>query len=119
MVAEVAALKIGYDGFSKLLGYFGQRKSSAKLQHQIDAAWKELLKGDAQDDSVVEAALAAARKAGDTSVDHLRLNELFKEAKASKTTSAAKARKKAPAKKHAKKAPKMKLAVKKAAKRRK
>ena len=72
-----------------------------------------------RDDSVIEAALAAARKAGDTSVDHLRLNELFKEAKASKTKSAVKAKKKAPAKKHPKKAPKKKVAVKKAAKRRK
>ena len=119
MVAEIAALKIGYDGFNQLLGYFGKRKSSTKLQHQIDAAWKELLKGDALDDSVIEAALAAAQKAGDTSVDHLRLNELFKEVKASKTKPAGKATKKTPAKKLAKKAPKKKVAVKKTAKRRK
>jgi hypothetical protein len=118
MVAEVAALKIGYDGFSKLLDYFGKRKTSAKLQHQIDAAWRELLKGDALDDSVIEAALAAAQKAGDTSVDHLRLNELFKTAKATKTKATVEAKKKAPAKKPATKTPKKKVAV-KAAKRRK
>ena len=113
MVAEIAVLKIGYDGFNKLLGYFGKRKSAVKLQQQIDAAWHELLKGDARDDSVIEAALAAAQKAGDTSVDHLRLNELFTKAKATNTKTAGKARKKAP------KAPNKKVASKKAAKRRK
>ncbi len=124
MVAEFVALKIGYDGFNKLLDYFGRRKSSAKLQQQIDAAWQELSKGDALDDSVIEAALAAAQKAGDTSVDHLRLNELFTKANATKAKAttkkaAGKTGKKAPTTTHGKKAPKTKVATKKAAKRRK
>ena len=77
----VVSVKLGYDGFAKLLGYFGEHRMAKKLKQQIDAAWRELLKGDAADEAVIEAALAAARKASDTSVDHVRLSELFMEVK--------------------------------------
>src|SRR5450631_756262 len=101
----VVSVKLGYDGFAKLLGYFGEHRMAKKLQHQIDAAWRELLKGDAADEAVIEAALAAARKASDTSVDHVRLVELFMEVKKSKKASGT-AKKKAAGKPKGKKAPK-------------
>src|SRR5258708_6133400 len=43
----VGMVKLGYDGFTKLLGYFGEHRKAKKLKQQIDVAWRELLKGDA------------------------------------------------------------------------
>jgi hypothetical protein len=113
----VALVKLGYDGFAKLLGYFGEHRQAKKLKHQIDAAWRELLKGDAADEAVIEAALAAARKASDTSVDHVRLAELFIEVKKSKGKASGTAKKKAAGKPKGKKAPKKKEVKRKAKKR--
>ncbi len=112
----VAAVKLGYDGFAKILGYFGEQGKAKKLKHQIDVAWRELLKGDAADEAVIEAALAAARKASDTSVDHARLAELFTVKKTKGKTSGV-VKKKAAGKPKAKKLPKKKAAKRKTTKR--
>src|SRR5450631_16076 len=108
--------KICYDGFAKLLGYFGEHRKARKLQQQIDAAWRELLKGDTADEAVIEAALAAARKASDTSVDHVRLSELFMEVKKSKKETSGTAKKKADGKPKGKKVLKKKTVKRKASK---
>ncbi len=113
----VAFVRLGYDGFARLLGYFGDHRTAKKLKHQIDAAWRELLKGDAADETVIEAALAAARKASDTSVDHVRLSELFMEVNKSSRKASGTAKKKAAGKPKGKTAPKKKVAKKKASKR--
>ena len=113
----VASVRLGYDGFAKLLGYFGEHRQAKKLKQQIDAAWRQLLKGDAADETVIEAALVAARKASDTSVDHVRLSELFIEVKKSNRKTSGTAKKKAAGKPKGKKAPKKKVAKKKASKR--
>jgi hypothetical protein len=109
----VAMVKLGYDGFAKLLGYFGEHRKAKKLKQQIDVAWRELLKGDATDEAVIETTLAAARKARDTSVDHVRLSELFIVVKKSKGKASGTAKKKAAGKPKGKKAPKKKAAKKK------
>jgi len=94
---------------------------SATLKRQIDSAWRELVKGEAADDHVIEAALAAARKAQDTSVDHVKLAERYFVAKAARTPrtstkEAATGRKSKSAPK--KKPPKNKASTRKAVKRR-
>ena len=87
MAGETAAfVKLGYDAFAKLLGYFGDHGKSQALRRQIDAAWRELVKGDAADYAVVESALAAAKKASDTAADHIRLAERYFQAKKPKKT---------------------------------
>jgi hypothetical protein len=113
----VGMVRLGYDGFTKLLGYFGEHRKAKKLKQQIDVAWRELLKGDAADEAVIEAALAAARKASDTSVDHVRLSELFTVVKKPKGKASGTAKKKAAGKPKGKKAPKKKAAKTKAKKR--
>jgi len=114
---SVAMVKLGYDGFAKILGYFGEQGKAKKLKHQIDVAWRELLKGDAADEAVIEAALAAARKASDTSVDHVRLSELFTVVRKTKGKTSGATKKKAAGKPKGKKAPRKKAAKKKATKR--
>jgi hypothetical protein len=74
---SAAFIKIGYDTFAKLLSYFGDHRKATALKRQIDAAWRELVKGDATDYAVIESALAAAASAKDTSSDHLRLAETY------------------------------------------
>jgi hypothetical protein len=88
------AIKLSYDAFRELLGYFGKAISRGKLDRQIEAAWRELLKGDASDDSVIESALEAAKGAGDSSPNRLKLEELFRNSKAHKKGGGAKAKKK-------------------------
>lgn len=77
-VDPVAAVKLTYDAFKKLVGYFGKRKDEKDLKRRIDAAWRELVKGDAADEVVIKAALAAAKAAGDTSDDHVRLDQTYR-----------------------------------------
>lgn len=77
-VDPVAAVKLSYDAFKRLVGYFGKRKDEKDLKRRIDAAWRELVKGDAADDVVIKAALAAAKAAGDTSDDHVRLDQTYR-----------------------------------------
>ena len=66
--ADMAAeyVKLGYDAFAKLLGFFGDHRQATALKRQIDTVSRELLKGDATDYVVVESELAAAKKAKDT-----------------------------------------------------
>jgi hypothetical protein len=92
-----SAIKLSYDAFRELLGYFGKAISRNKLDHQIEAAWRELLKGDASDDAIIEAALEAAKAAGNTTPDRLRLEQLFRNSKAHKKPESKKKPKRKPA----------------------
>ena len=97
-----SAIKLSFDAFRELLGYFGKAISKNKLDHQIEAAWRELLKGDASDDAIIEAALQAAKAAGDTTPDRLRLEQLFHGAKTQKKPEARTKAKRRPAPKRKK-----------------
>jgi len=89
------AIKLSFDAFRELLGYFGKAISKSKLDRQVEAAWRELVKGDASDDTVIESALDAAKAAGDNSPDRLRLEQLFRASNAHKKGTKGNARKKA------------------------
>jgi hypothetical protein len=73
-----AAVELTLGTFEKLVRYFVRRGDEKRLKAQIEAAWSELLKGDAADDAVIESALAAATLASDTSADRVRLESLFR-----------------------------------------
>jgi hypothetical protein len=88
------AIKLSFDAFRELLGYFGKAISKSKLDRQIEAAWRELVKGDATDDAIIESALDAAKAAGDNSPDRLRLEQLFRASKAHKKATKGKTKKK-------------------------
>lgn len=72
-----AAVELTLATFEKLVRYFVLQADEKQLKPQIEAAWYELLKGDAADAAVVELALAAARSASDTSAHRMRLEKLF------------------------------------------
>ena len=101
-IDPVAAVKLTYDAFKKLVGYFGKRKDQKDLKRRIDAAWRELVKGDAADSVIIEAALAAAKAAGDTSDEHVRLDRTYRH---SKKKPSKKPKKKATRQRKKKKAP--------------
>jgi len=103
-----SAIKLSFDAFKELLGYFGRALSKNKLDRQIEAAWRELLRGDASDDTVIESALEAARAAGDSSPNRLKLEQLFQNSKGSKKAEGSKPKKKPAGKKTTKKTPRAK-----------
>ena len=72
-----AAVELTLGTFEKLVRYFVRRGDEKHLKPQIEAAWYELLQGDAADDAVIESALSAARSASDRSADRMRLEKLF------------------------------------------
>jgi hypothetical protein len=73
-VAEtVAVVRLTWEAFLQLAGFANGRLRSRTVERELDRAWRELLKGDAADMSVVEAALANARAAGPLSANGARL----------------------------------------------
>ncbi len=73
-VAEaVAVVRLTWEAFLQLAGFANGRLRSMAIERELDRAWRELLKGDAADMGVVEAALANARAAGPLSPSAARL----------------------------------------------
>ena len=77
-INPAAAVELTLGTFEKLVRYFVTQGDEKRLKAQIEAAWYELLKGDAADLAVIELALAAARSASDSSADRVRLESLFR-----------------------------------------
>jgi hypothetical protein len=77
-INPAAAVELTLGTFEKLVRYFVTQGDEKRLKAQIEAAWYELLKGDAADLAVIELALAAARSASDSSADRVRLENLFR-----------------------------------------
>jgi len=73
-VGEAAAVvRLTFEAFLQLTGFAKGRLRSRAIEHELDRAWRELLKGDAADMAVVEAALENARAAGPLSPSAARL----------------------------------------------
>lgn len=77
-INPAAAVELTFGTFEKLVRYFVRQGDEKRLKAQIEAAWYELVKGDAADDAVIELALAAATLASDSSADRVRLENLFR-----------------------------------------
>jgi len=77
-INPATAVELTLGTFEKLVRYFVRWGDEKRLKAQIEAAWYELLKGDAADHAVIELALTAARSASDSSADRERLENLFR-----------------------------------------
>jgi hypothetical protein len=99
---EVAVAKLTWEGFAALWRSLTDLRQSKSLEAQMKAAWHELLKADKGDESVIEAALLAARNSHVASPDVLRLENLHRTARRAKKAAVSK-KKSAPKKPAAKK----------------
>jgi hypothetical protein len=73
-------LRLGYELFSKLLGWAAGKRASKRLETLKSAAFQELLKGDGADLDLVASVLKELHKAADTSAKTLRLEDLYDQA---------------------------------------
>jgi hypothetical protein len=120
IVLGIALASLGKEGFLAAIRKASAFREGKKGTQELSKAYQELLKRD-PDMSIVEAALDAAAKRGDTSASHVQLRDAFKHVggAARKTgTAKKKARKGKAAKKTGKKKATKKAASKKAAKNR-
>ena len=69
----VAVVRLTWEAFLELAGFANGRLRSRAVERELDRAWRELLKGEAADMSIVEAALSRARAAGPLSPSGARL----------------------------------------------
>jgi hypothetical protein len=78
MPVGAAEIKLGFDIFSKLIGWATGKRKNKEIEKLISQAFQELLKGDSSDLVKVAAAIKKLRKEGDCSVDKERLEKLYK-----------------------------------------
>ncbi len=77
MPLPTSELKLGYELFSKLLGWAAGRRASKRLEALKSEAFRELLKGDGADLDLVASVLMELHQARDTSAKAIRLEGLY------------------------------------------